>query len=154
MSASPYHFTLLGDTKECNNKCGYKLSLSYQPASAGSTVCLTPPVMCNASSPAEADYQGEFEVDVHNNLDYAVMVTVRAVPTMSFSFQVLGRNNQEIDIPNTHQLRSVRARSVIGNIYCEPFVSEYPLPAQNYAFVVNRSIGQPPCFVALSEPFP
>ena len=149
MTAGPYHFTLLGDTKKCNKKCGYKLSLSYQPASAGSIVCLPPPVMCNASTPAEADYQGEFEVNVHNNLDYAVMVTVRAVPTMSFSFQVLGRNNQEIDIPNSQQLHSVRAR--LGNNYCEPFVSEYPLPARNYHFVVNSSIGQPPCFVANSD---
>ena len=86
MTAGPYHFTLLGDTKDCNNKCGYNLSLSYQPASAGSKVCLPPPVMCNASKRAEADYQGEYEVDVHNNLDYEVTVTVTAIPTLIFNF--------------------------------------------------------------------
>ena len=142
MTAGPYHFTLLGDTKECNKKCVYRLSLSYQPVSAGSTVCLPPPVMCNASTPAEADYQGEYEVDVHNNLDYAVMVTVRSTQTEVSNFQVFGGNHQEINIPNMYELHSVHARSAIGNIRCKPFIPEHPLPAKDYAFAANSRRGR------------
>ena len=148
MSAGPYHFFSLGDTKECNNKCGYKLNLSYQPTSSGSTVCLPPPVMCNASTRAEVDNQDEYDVEIINNLDYAVTVTVTAIPSWSVNFPVLGENNEGISIPNSRQLRSVAARSDIRNINCKPFVSRHLLPPKDYAFAVNSRIGRPPCYVA------
>ena len=144
MISGPYRFTFLeyAAREGCYNKCRYKLNLSYQPASEGSIVCLPPPVMCqsrsNYSAQTESSYRpGSYNVEIHNNLDYLVMVTVLAIPNMSFKFPVRRQSEGAVSIPKKNDLHSVTARSDTLNIDWKSFVTKHPLPPKRLQSIQN-----------------
>jgi hypothetical protein len=73
------------------------------------------------------------------------MVTILAIPNMSFRFPVRQQSEGAVSIlhvqctcRNTmHIVHSVSAISDILKIDCKPFVPKHPLPPKRYAFAVN-----------------